>query len=429
MQVFRDVKRDSRMETINDCSKRPPKILFVDEEQFVRKALQRSFRDMRDAWEMRFAGTPDDGLAYMDRETIEVLITEVVFTEHDGLAFLDTVRSKYPHTVRIILSGYVDQDTLLKTVDLAHQFISKPCEDSDLKATIARAFVMKELLDQEPLKRVVVHIDALPSLPALYLELVETLQTDAASFQKVGEIISKDLGLSVKLLKMVNSSFFGLPQRVSSPAKAVSLLGLDLVRGIVLACGTFDKFKGLKFRGFSIEQMWDHATDTAAIAKVVAQQAGFDPKDIDLAFTAGLLHDIGKLLIAAYLPDSYKAVVHHLRANRCSMAAAEIHVLGTTHAPIGAYLLGLWGLPDPIIDAAAYHHRPGDSSGRPLSFAAVTHIANAFANAGPDLVNIGSGVEDLDYTFLQDAGLLDRIEQWQAACKIKEAGRISHPDR
>lgn len=393
-------------------------ILFVDEEHFARKALKRSFRDMRDEWEMRFAGTPEEGLAVLAGERVDVLVTEVVFTHQSGIEFLYKVKAEYPQPVRIIMSGYVDQTVILKSVDLVHQFLSKPCDHAELKATIIKAIFVRDLLAQEPLKKVVAGIDSLPSLPSLYTELVNELRSEDASIQKVGDIISRDISFTAKLLKTVNSSFFGLPQRVTDPARAVGLLGLDLVQSIVLASGTFDKFKGLKFKGFSIEQLWDHALLTAMTARILAREAGFENREIETAFLAGLLHDIGKLLLAAHLPEQFQAVLLLMNAGtrHHSMASAEMATLGTTHAAIGAYLLGLWGLPDPIVQATAYHHSPGTMSVRGIGFPGLVHVANAFAQAGPALSDTAHVLDGLDYHYLEESGLLGDLSQWQAIC-------------
>lgn len=391
-------------------------ILFVDEEEYARKALQRAFRDMHAEWTIRFAVDPGKGLETLAAEPVDVLVTEMVFDGQGGLDFLDAVRRNFPHTVRIVLSGYVDRDVLLKSADLAHQYISKPCDDNALKATIARAFMLKDLLDLAPLEQVLTRIGALPSLPARYMELMEVLQAEEVSIQRVADIVAQEPGLVAKLLQLVNSSFFGRPQRVSTAAKAVSLLGLDLVRAIVLASGTFDQFKRLRVKGIAIDAMWTHAAATAAMAKAIAQAGGLDAKTVDTAFTCGLLHDIGKLLIAAHLSVPFKEIVARMKKEGCSMASAEMAVLGTTHAAVGAYLLGLWGLPADLVDAAAAHHTPGTQGGRGLDGVVITHIANGFANAGKDLGDPRRPIDGLDYAFLEEAGLMASVQQWRVLC-------------
>ena len=388
-------------------------ILFVDEEQFVHKALKRSFRKMRDAWDMRFVGSPQEAIQSLKKKSVDVIVTETVFSSQNGIDFLQDIRNEHPGSVRIILSGYSDQDVILKSVDLAHQYLAKPCEDDTLKATISRAFIIKTLLENAALKQVVSKIDSLPSLPALYIELVEELKSEDASIARVGDIISKDIGLTAKILKLVNSAFFGLPQHISSPAKAASLLGVDLIKAIVLTSGTFDKFERLKVRGFSLDDMWQHAMGSAACAKIIAQQSGFGRKDADMAFMSALLHDIGKLLIAAHLPEKFALVQNHINRHKSAVAAAEMAVIGTTHAAMGAYLLGLWGLPDPIIEAAAFHHDPGRMPSSRLNAAVIAHVADALAHAGP---NPSETIDGINYDFLNQAQLLPQFKLWQKAC-------------
>jgi HD-like signal output (HDOD) protein/ActR/RegA family two-component response regulator len=393
-----------------------PTILFVDAEPFVHKALRRTLRAMQDRWILRFTADPDVALALLAGEPVDVLITELVFPNHSGPDFLKAVRERYPRVVRIILSGYADRNIIVQSVDLAHQFLAKPCEDSQLTATIRKSFLVKGLLDHEPLKQVVGRIHALPSLPTHYLALMKALQSPDITFEQVGALVARDLGLVTRLLKMVNSSYFGLAQQVSSPAKAVGLLGLKLVQTIVLAAGTFDQFKTIQRKGFSIERMWEHATQTAAMAKIIAGALGMDRPGVDGAFMAGMLHDIGKLLVAAHLPAEFELVIRHMERQATDMATAEMHILGTTHAAIGAYLLGLWGLPDTIIEAAAFHHNPAALGEQGLGPVAITHIANAFAHAGSALDDIARPIMGLDDDFMAGLGLTPRLRQLQILC-------------
>lgn len=391
-------------------------ILFVDEERFIHKALKRSFRSMRNEWDMRFVSSPPEALQAMKETPAAVMVTETVFTGEDGLAFIQSAREHHPDMVRIILSGYADRDLILKSVDLAHQYLAKPCEDEALKATISRAFLMKELLAQGPLKKVVSKIDSLPSLPAVYVELVEELKSEDASIEKIGEIIAKDIGLTTKILKMVNSAFFGLPQEITHPAKAVSMLGIDIVQAMVLTSGTFDKFKHLKLQGFSLEENWQHAMKVAYYAKVIATQAGQSRKEVETAFMAGLLHDIGTLLIAAHLPEAFTEILKMKETDDLTTSEAEMAVAGTTHAAVGAYLLGLWGLPDAIIDAAAFHHTPSQRPYETLTATIITHVADALAHSGQNIADPNTLIGRLDYPFLESADLLEPLTAWKQSC-------------
>jgi putative nucleotidyltransferase with HDIG domain len=391
-------------------------ILFVDEEKFVHKALKRRFRRMRQEWDMRFAVSPSEAIGILEKESIEVVVSETVFSGQNGLDFLKTVREGHPLSTRIILSGYSNRDVILKTVDLAHQYLSKPCEDDDLEATIRRALRMKGLLEQETLKEIVSQIEALPSLPKIYTQLMDALQSEDASIEQVGAIIARDVGLTVKILKLINSSFFGMRQQITQPAKAVSLLGLDIIKAVVLTAGTFDKFKHLKFRGMSLEQMWEHAMLTGAFAKIIARRSGLDRNAADTTYMAGLLHDIGKLLIAAHLPDSFAEINAMAAKETIPMVEAETAILGTTHSGVGAYLVGLWGLPDVIIDAVTLHHRPAGTDQEIIDPTTIVHIANALAVSGRNIHDPRASISELDYDYIERAGHMDNLEEWKAEC-------------
>ena len=399
----------------------PKSILFVDEEKFVQKALQRSFRKLRNEWDMRFVTSPMEAVKALVNKPADVLVTETVFSGQSGLDLLKVVREKCPHIVRIILSGYSDRDVILKSVDLAHQYLAKPCENEDLRDTISRAFMMKDLLDQGALKKAISNIDALPSLPSLYMELVQTLESEDGTIQKVGEIISKDISLTAKVLKLVNSSFFSIPQRVLHPAKAASLLGMDLIKAIVLTSGTFDQFNQFKFKGFSINQLWDHATLTASHAKCIAQEAGLDREMVDTAFMAGMLHDIGKLLVATHLSDNFTQILDAMQTRGIPMIQAEKEILGTSHAAVGAYLLGLWGLPEPIIAATAFHHTPECKNGKRPNVQLIIHVASAFSYSDMGTLLGDAPLDQMDYTFLEQSGCLDQLSAWRRVCGEKEA--------
>ncbi len=191
-----------------------------------------------------------------------------------------------------MLSGHSDKDLILSSVGLTHQFLSKPCDAQTLKTTIARACAMRELLEDESLIKVVSRIESLPSLPSLYEEVVEEVISRDGSLARIGEIIAKDVGMSAKLLQLVNSAFIGLPTKVSSIVRAVNLLGLETIKTLILSIKIFSEFKraGLP----SISRLWDHSISTGMIARSIATQEDLGQNRIDEAFTAGLLHDIGK---------------------------------------------------------------------------------------------------------------------------------------
>ena len=220
----------------------------------------------------------------------------------DGCQLLERVKNLHPQVVRIVLSGNSDKDLILNSAGLTHQFLSKPCDAEALKTTIARACAMRELLEDESLINVISKIESLPSLPSLYKEVVEEVNSPDGSLARVGEIISKDVGMSAKLLQLVNSAFFGLPTQVSSTVRAVNLLGLETIKTLILTIKIFSQFDRAGLPCYSISSLLDHSISTGMLARSIATQEDLKQNQIDEAFMAGLLHDIGKLILLDKLP-------------------------------------------------------------------------------------------------------------------------------
>lgn len=389
-------------------------ILFVDQEPYMKNALKRSFRHMRSVWELRFAASPDEAIEALSRRPADVMVCAMQFSGASGLALLKKIRDQFPQTVRIILSGTVSRDVLLSSVDIAHQYLTKPIELEELEGVIKSAFFVKKLMDDPFLQKLVSRIRSLPCLPSIYTELMAEIRSDDASVPKIGNLIAKDPGLAAKLLKLANSSFFGRPQRISDPFKAVGMLGLDMVQTVVLTTSIFEDFSYLNSKHVSADYMWEHAIITATLCKTIALKEGLDKNNQEVAFCAGLMHDIGKLLIAAYLPESFDSITQYMDQHQATIAEAESQVIGTTHAAIGAYLLGLWGLPLQIIEAVAFHHSPDEYNGDEEISLAIVHVADAIANSARDVTRGGEIMNRLDSVFLDRTDVMARIDKWRS---------------
>ena len=224
-------------------------LLFVDDESKVLQGLQRQLRSMRHEWDMHFADTGGKALDFMASNRVDVLVSDMMMPEMDGAELLTEVSKRHPNTVRIILSGHADREAVLRLVGPAHQCLSKPCDAEELRTAVGRAFALRDLLSNEQLKQLATRIECLPTLPALYQQLTEELRKENSSMERIGEIISRDIGMTTKILQLVNSAFFGLSQSISSPAEAVMYLGLSTVRSLVLSIQVFSQFKNLSLPG------------------------------------------------------------------------------------------------------------------------------------------------------------------------------------
>lgn len=390
-------------------------VLFVDTDRFMLKALKRVFR-REQQWQVHYAEGAQAALEILKTHSINILFTEIRLAGTNGLELLGLVQSHYPEVVRIILSGYASQDVLIQSVGVAHQYLAKPCDDKQLLDTLLRAFTVQKLVGHEGLKELVSGLAGLPSLPSLYVEIMAELNRPEPALDKIGESISKDLGITAKVLQIVNSPFFGLMQEVQSPARAVGLLGVDMVRAMVLSAGTFSKFKKVSAAGFSMEDLWQHGMQTAGFAKCIAQAHSCELKVEDAAFIAGLMHDIGKLVVAANRPEAYEGVLSRLAETGERFHQAEMAVYHADHALMGGYLLGLWGIPDEVLQAVAYHHDPQRSRDKGLTALTLVHVANAFSNQGAALADTDFEAMELDHIYLTAAGVWEALPGWRHVC-------------
>jgi HD-like signal output (HDOD) protein len=310
---------------------------------------------------------------------------------------------------------------ILRSVGATHQFLAKPCDAETLKHTITRACMLRELLANEHLKQLVAGLRTLPSLPTLYLEVIEVAQAPDGSLEHIGKIVERDVGMSAKILQLVNSAFFGLARHISSPVQAVSLLGLDTVKALILSAQIFSDCGQTMVPGFSLEGLWEHSMAVGACAKHISRMENCERKMLDEALMAGLLHDVGRLVLAVNLPAEYGEVLALMHARHMHDWQAEQSLLGATHAEIGAYLLGLWGLPDAIVETLAFHHRPLDCPHRAFSPLTAVTVANALVHEA-EMADATGLTSWLDLDYVTTLGLSEHLPAWREAYRTTLQG-------
>ncbi len=392
------------------------RILFVDDEPMVLKGLQRSLRKMRDAWDMTFTSSAQEALAILDNNPMDVIISDMKMPEMDGTQLLAEVKQRHPHIVRLILSGHVEQETTIKSVQFAHQCLSKPCDVKVLKQTLAKLFALRDILSDDSLKKIVSQIESLPSLPTIYTEIIAEMQSADPSIKNVGAIIGRDVSMTAKILQVVNSVFFGLPQKIGNPRQAVMLLGLEAIKALVLSVKIFSEFSQKKFSWFNIDALFNHSISVSTHAQAIVKSEKMDQNLINYSLMAGLLHDLGKLILATNFKDTYRQVLTESQNSDHNLWELEHETFGTGHAEIGAYLMGLWNLDNPIIEAIAFHHCPANSVSSQMGLLAAVHIANALDHEEDSPED--RQIELLyDNEYLDRLGVSNRIPEWRRVCK------------
>jgi putative nucleotidyltransferase with HDIG domain len=386
-------------------------ILLVDDDVLVLKALKRSLRKFKDQCNVLYAQSAQEALDQLDQDDIDVLITEVRLITGDCELFLRSFLKRHPGAARIVLTGYTASDAIFKFAGLAHQLLAKPWSDQTLIETIQRADLISKMLSDQRLKQKLHQIESFPSIPSVYTELTQKLNNADASMEEVGAIIIRDPSLTVKLLQIVNSPYYGLPMPVTDPQKAVTLLGLDIVKGFVLTSGIFKQYEKHSMAGLPIDALWQHSLKSANIVRQIAKREYLEKEIGEASFIASLLHDVGKIIIASNFPGEYKEICCRSESDGMLGWQAEQLVLGVSHAEIGAYLLGLWGLPLTIIKAVQEHHQFNADDHPQIDQTVLVHIANAIEK---DAANPSAGpVLDLNAEFIARLHLTDSVAQWR----------------
>jgi HD-like signal output (HDOD) protein/ActR/RegA family two-component response regulator len=378
-------------------------VLFVDDEPLVLRALGRMVRPMQSEFEALFAANGSEALDQLAARPIDVLVSDMRMPGMDGAALLTHSQQQSPSTARVILSGYAHDETVLRAIPVSHRFLSKPLQPAELKRVLFRTLALHRLLESSSLRQLVGGSQDLPTRPTVYFELRSALADNGKSMLEIARIIERDAGMTGRLLRTVNNDFFASATRITSVLEAVQHLGSSTLVSLIFSLECFGNFEDtLADCNLIPLDLERKAFLVASIAKELVQDR-IAQQD---AFIAGLLHDCGLLLVAARRPNMLEQVVELMREESCQLAPAQRKLWGTTHAEIGAYLLGLWGLPYPVVEAVAHCRAAERHAGPGVDVAAAVYVAVAFAEAA---MNGDPASVTLDEQFLSRVGLATSV--------------------
>jgi HD-like signal output (HDOD) protein len=376
------------------------RILFVDDEPGILDGLRAVLRAQRREWEMVFALGGAAAIEQIKTSSFDVVVTDMRMPVVDGAQLLGKVKELQPRAVRIVLSGQTDSETAMKTVFSAHQFLAKPCEVDKLRGVVKRACELNALVSADELRALAGDVSQLPAAPGTYLAITRALTNPSCNLSDVASIVERDPALCAKVLQVVNSAFFGLPRSVSSVAQATNLLGTLTLRNLALAMESMSLSKQPKL-ALSPAALADFQVNSLFVGLLGRHFFAGDRRKADEAFVAGMLRDMGHLILAAQRREDV--------ARDC-------------HAALSAYLLGLWGIPHGVLEPVAYHEHPESLEHESLEVADIVHVADRIAQElVPSPFPPGGG--SLDLARLQRLGL---SEAQLAQLKSDAQGLLAH---
>lgn len=378
------------------------------------EGLQRSVRSQENRWEIAVAPNGEAAMALLEASCFDVVVTDMRIPGMDGVALLARVREEHPQVVRIALSGSAELAATLRAAPVAHQFLAQPCDAEMLRVAVERACHLQAVLQDESIRRTVGSLSELPSLPRTYQALTLALAEPEVPISKIAQIVELDVGISAKVLQLVNSAFFGIARPVTSIRDAVSFIGVATLKTLVLSVEMFGAFVPPRpIAGFSLEGLQRHARLTSYIAARLPV-----PKHLsDIAMAAGLLHDVGKLILAWKFPERLQRLLG-ARNEPTPLYKMEETESGFSHAEMGAYLLGLWGLPYALVEAVALHHAPTRVPSNKFDAPAAVYIANLLAKVpGAARPARDESEWETNRGYLESLGVVNDIPCWQAMAR------------
>jgi HD-like signal output (HDOD) protein len=394
------------------------RILFVDDEQNVLDGLRNLLRKHRKRWHMAFALGARAALEEMEREPFEIVVSDMRMPGMDGAELLRVVKERYPATARVVLSGHADQELVTRALPVAQQYLSKPCDAEQLRLVLERVCDLQALVDGTAVREIVGRLDKLPSIPETYWQLTRSLADPDTGMNDIARVVQRDPAMCAKVLQLVNSAYFGLARPLSSVGQAISYLGVDLLKGLALTLNVFSAAStSLPSAGLSFEKLQRKAMLTAKLAKRLVS----NPKEAEAAFTAGLVHDIGTIILAMSVPERLTAVLKLAAESARALDEVEREQLGASHAEVGGYLLGVWGLTMDVVEAVAYHHAPRPAPRDHVDTVIAVHVADELIGEALAAADGARHVGRLDMEALQALSVVDQLPRWRelAAAEVR----------
>jgi HD-like signal output (HDOD) protein len=392
-------------------------LLFVGLPANRVQTLQVDLGQIQPQWDCQFVSHVEQAVKALASGVFRTIISSSGVAA--DVALLTAIEKQSGQTIRVVLCESGDRVEMSKWSASGATPLLNNIDAAGLAGVITRISRVQEWMSDAGMKKLLTQCHKLPAVPELYSQITAELSSPHGSIDVVAHFIAKDPIITAKVLQVVNSAIFALDHEVSDPAEAVMFLGLGRVHSLVLLAGAFTQFENVACPGFSPDRIWNHSLQVATLAQIIALEETNKSKIAEAAFTSGLMHDMGKLILAANVPVMCAVIDQLHQGKKLTQRESELQVLGTTHAELAACLLGTWGLPLPVLEAVAWHHCPSRSRDTGFTPLTAVHAANVFAYE----MGCGPGTEALpenfDHNYLLKIGLGECRNKWRESCGLE----------
>ena len=397
-----------------------PALIFVDDQSNILKSLHRSLHRLEQVWDIHYASGGSEALRIIKNSHIDVIVADTNMPGMRGTQLLREVKSAYPKTIRLVLSGGCRNNDIALLLHTSHQFFSKPFDIGQLENTIKKLLSLRERVSNDLLKELVTNISQLPCYPDTYKDFRKELAETSPDLEKLGEYISKDAGLTAKLLQGMNTTFFGIHKAGIHPREAVQMMGPGTIAYLFNDDGHFNIISPDLTNHAFLTEMYERGLRRARLVEAMAADENIPEDEKKVAFTAGMLCGIGAIIMASEMADSYAQLIPLFKDEK-SQCAEEQKKLGTNHCDVGAFFLGLWGFPDTVVNTATYYASPEKNSDQSLNLATLVHVADALVRTD----DVKAQESCMNTAYLKKLGLGEKINKWRGMSKSALAAGLA----
>lgn len=348
------------------------RVMFVDDDASALASLETKLAALRPRWQMSFVQGASAAVDHLSEQLVDVVVADSKLELMSGVALLARVRGTQPQAMRIIVSTEADVESMFReqVLSVVHQVLPKPCDPALLETTIERSMSLQALFTSSAVKSAITSIRGLPTIPPLFSALSSMIDDPRVGIDSITTLIEGEPSITARVLQVVNSAFFARGHGITTVRQAITVLGVDVLRVLVLTTEMFAMFEhGRTSTSFSLVDLATRSLQAARAAEKLAEADDALREHAGAAFSAAVLRDVGQIVMATALPDLYDSAHFYANAKNIPLHHAERLLLKFTHAELGAYLLALWGLPSVLVEAVAYHHFPQEApiASRPVA--------------------------------------------------------------